>query len=148
MVGVFLALLLAAAVDFGRVFYTGVIVVNMAGEGAAYAALYPGRDYNNGTCSWSGSGTSLSLSIQERVRKVAREHGLIVDAQDQNGATITVTPADCRSRCPGDGASVTVSVTYKMDDLFFPKLLGMNSVSITRSATQVIQYTPPNVNCS
>ena len=40
LVGVFLALLLAAAVDLGRVFYTGVIVVNMAGEGAAYAALY------------------------------------------------------------------------------------------------------------
>src|SRR5678815_4299506 len=47
LIGLFPLLLLAAAVDFGRAYYTAVIVTNMAGEGAAYAALYPDQDYSD-----------------------------------------------------------------------------------------------------
>src|SRR4051812_49367892 len=41
-----LVLLLAAAVDFGRAFYTYVVVQNMAGEAATFLAGQPDNDYN------------------------------------------------------------------------------------------------------
>src|SRR5690348_3032557 len=54
LMGTLLGMLLAGAVDLGRAYYTAVVVTNMAGEGAAYAAIYPGNDLTyptHGTCS-------------------------------------------------------------------------------------------------
>jgi hypothetical protein len=138
LAGLLLALMLAGAVDFGRAYYTSIIVENMAGEGAAYAALYPGREYRNNDCSIET--VTDEISIQERVRRVAREHGLVIDREDQNSALITISPANCWQRCAGTEISVTV--TYRLNDLFLPRLLGINSIAITKSASQTILNSP------
>src|SRR4051812_30313177 len=65
--GVVLAMLLAAAIDMGRAFYTSVVVTNMAGEGARYAASNPDLDANYpgaGSCSQFGAVTNNN--IQDR----------------------------------------------------------------------------------
>src|SRR6476660_9764989 len=46
LMGLILGMLLASAVDMGRAYYTAVVVTNMAGEGASYAALNPEKDIN------------------------------------------------------------------------------------------------------
>lgn len=142
LAGLLLLLLLAAAVDFGRAFYTAIIVSNMAGEGAAYASIYPYRDADpaNGTCEQ----TEAYNTIQSRARTVAQEHGLVVEQQDRESAQIYVyadggsvdSATSCTSRCAG--RTITVKVVYKLDDLLLPSFVGMNSITITKSASQVI----------
>lgn len=138
LMGLFLGLLLAAAVDFGRAYYTAVVIENMAGEGAAYAAMYPERELGDRTCSimpWSDS-----QSIQERVRKLAKDRGLVIEAEDQASANIQVTVGNnikaCSKRCQGE--AITVQIKYNLNDLFLPGLLGFKEIPITQSATQLI----------
>ena len=149
ILGLFPLLLLAAAVDFGRAYYTAVIVTSMAGEGAAYAALYPDQDLADQSCSLLP--VSASKSIQERARRVAKDHGLVIKRADQDAATIQITTlgygANCRYRCAG--RTVTVRVTYTLNDLFLPALIGFHSIPISRSATQFIERNPQQAgSCS
>ena len=137
LMGLLLGMLLAAAVDLGRAYYTSVIVANMAGEGAAYAALNPDRDLNYhfaGTCSQFT--VQQFQNIQDRAKKVANDRGLIISDSrasvqilDNNG-----NPSLCSTRTAG--SAITVKVTYTINDLFLPGLLGMNSITINKSATQ------------
>jgi hypothetical protein len=111
----------------------------MAGEGAAYAAWYPDRDINYptpGTCSQIT--TYDAKTIQERARLVALEHGMAIQPSH---ATISIQNTDgttslCTARCAG--TTLRVKVTYAMTDLFLPNLLGMRSITISRSATQLV----------
>ncbi len=149
LMGLFLGMLLAAAVDFGRAYYTAVVIENMAGEGAAYAAKYPERDLVDSTCSLDSF--SASASIQERVRKLAKDRGLVIEAGDQASANIQVTVGnnitDCRKRCQGE--AITVKVKYTLNDLFLPGLLGFKEIPITQSATQLIlRDVQKNRDCS
>lgn len=138
MMGIVLLMLLAAAIDFGRAFYTAVVVSNMAAEGAAYAALHPDMEFQNNNCSYRT--VTNNISIQERARMVARERGLVIDRQDQQATTISITPQNCRQRCAGD--AITVRVTYPLNDLFLPGILGMREIPISRSASQTIMRDP------
>ncbi|MDQ5825971.1 MAG: pilus assembly protein [Chloroflexota bacterium] len=153
LMGLFLGMLLAAAVDFGRAYYTSIIVTNMAGEGAAYASIYPDRDkdpYNpsNEQCIL-GKAVQTHQSIQERARRVAVEHGLVVEEQDQDNARIEVFTegydGTCALRCPG--RTITVRITYTLDDLFLPNMLGIRQIPITKSASQVITGKPFYGSC-
>lgn len=153
LMGLFLGLLLAGAVDFGRAFYTSIIVTNMAGEGAAYASIYPDRDKDpdnpaNEQCILTKT-VPLNQSIQERARRVAKEHGLVVEKQDQNQARIEVFTegygGTCAARCPG--RTITVRITYTVDDLFLPNMLGLRQIPITKSASQVITGKPYYGSC-
>lgn len=139
LLSLILAALLAGAVDLGRAFYTATVVTNMAGEGAAYAALYPYQDTSDQTCSIFQP-VAVSKSIQERARRVAKDHGLTIEKNDQDLANITITTngygSSCSVRCAG--RTVTVQVTYTLDDLFLPAFLGMRNIRITKSASQVI----------
>jgi len=142
LLGLFPAMLLAAAVDFGRAYYTAVIVTNMAGEGAAYAALYPDQDLNDQACSLLP--VQVARSIQERARRVAKDHGLVIKKEDQDAAAIQITTSgfgsNCRNRCTG--RTITVRVTYTLNDLFLPGLIGFRSIPITKSASQLIERNP------
>ena len=153
LMGLFLGMLLAAAVDFGRAYYTSIIVTNMAGEGAAYASIYPDRDKDpdnpaNEQCIL-GKSVATHQSIQERARRVAKEHGLVVEKQDQNQARIEVYTegydGTCAARCPG--RTITVRITYTLDDLFLPNMLGIKQIPITKSASQVITGNPYYSTC-
>src|SRR4051812_28778639 len=99
LMGTLLGMLLAGAVDLGRAYYTAVVVTNMAGEGASYAAINPDNDLaypTYGTCSQLD--VIAPQDIQDRARLVARERGLVISPTN---ATITVTP-DCSVRCTGN----------------------------------------------
>src|SRR5690242_12928500 len=90
LMGTLLGMLLAGAVDLGRAYYTAVVVTNMAGEGAAYAAIYPGNDLtypSAGSCSQFD--VTAPQDIQDRAKTVAKERGLVISPTN---ATITVTP--------------------------------------------------------
>lgn len=154
LMGLFLGMLLAAAVDFGRAYYTSIIVTNMAGEGAAYASIYPDRDKDpdsptNEQCILTKT-VETHQSIQERARRVAKEHGLVIEKQDQNQARIEVFTegydGTCAARCPG--RTITVRITYTLDDLFLPNMIGFKQIPITKSASQVITGTPYYNSCS
>jgi hypothetical protein len=131
--GLILGMLLAAAIDFGRAYYTALIVENMAGEGAAYAAKWPMNDIVSQTC--SGAGVLPNQNIQDRARRVAADRGLIIRQPGQ--ADIAVDPPLCSNRCPG--LPIKVTVTYRINDLFLPSLLGMRNITIKKSATQWIE---------
>ena len=140
LVSLILGMVLAAAIDFGRAFYTATVVTNMAGEGAAYAAIYPDRDAEPGQQYCSIFTVEQRVSIQERARRVAKDRGLSIERGDQDLAQIAVTTdghgASCSDRCPG--RTITVRITYNLDDLFLPGFLGFDSIPITRQASQMI----------
>ncbi len=140
LMGLFLALLLAAAVDFGRAYYTAVVVTQMAGEGAAYAAVNPDKDLTMpnpypSPQSCSQVAVTANANIQDRARRVAQERGLVI--RQPLASMVTVQPAGCTSRCVG--RPITVTVTYQVDDLFLPNLVGMNRITIRKSASQLMQ---------
>src|ERR1041385_5856144 len=84
-VGLFLALLLAGAVDLGRAYYTAVIVANMAGEGASYGAIHPDEDINRPTAAdCSEFSVADDQNIQDRARDEARSRGLVVSNPGQS----------------------------------------------------------------
>lgn len=130
LMGTLLGMFLAGAVDLGRAYYTAVVVTSMAGEGASYAAISPDKDLYQPECS------QLSIvapqDIQDRAKLVAKERGLIISPTN---ATIRVTP-DCHLRCAGN--TITVNVSYQMTDLLIPGLLGLSSITINKSASQLI----------
>jgi hypothetical protein len=146
VLGVFLALLLAAAVDFGRAYFTATVVENMAGEGAAYAAKFPSNDVASPSCAGS---VLPSNNIQDRARQVATDRGMVIHRPSQADVRVEVlgyqNPTDCRLRCAG--TAIKVTVTYHINDLFLPGLLGMRSITIRKSATQMIIDNGPGTNC-
>lgn len=148
LLGVLLGMLLAGAVDLGRAYYTAVIVTNMAGEGAAYASLFPDKDQNFPNPP-SGSACSqftvpVNDYIQSRVKRVAIDRGLVVDTS--RVTSIVVSPTTCSNRCAGN--NITVRVTYVINDLFLPGLLGMRNIRITKSSSQRIAVNAYNAGCS
>ena len=132
LASVMLALLLAAAIDLGRAFYTSVVVTNMAGEGALFASLYPDQDANfpaAGACSQLS--VEANKNIQNRARQIATDRGLVIKQPTQ--ANIRIQPSSCVLRC--DGLPITVTVSYRLDDLFLPGLIGTNVITITKSSS-------------
>ena len=142
LLGLFLGMLLAAAVDLGRAYFTAVVVTNMAGEGAAYASLNPEKDLNAVGTNCTMFPVLPNKNIQDRARRVATERGLIIREPSQ--ADIAITPA-CTSRCVG--TPITVKVTYRLNDLFLPALLGINSITISKSASQLIMEDVEGASC-
>ena len=148
LLGVLLGMLLAAAVDLGRAYYTAVVVTNMAGEGASYAALNPDKDSTYPQPPAVNSCAQFPIAnsndyVQARVRQVANDRGLVI--HQPSDADITVTPA-CSTRCVG--TAITVKVTYRITDLFIPNLLGMRSITISKSASQLITRNAYSGSCN
>jgi Flp pilus assembly protein TadG len=151
LLGLLLAMLLAGAVDLGRAYYTSVVVTNMAGEGAAYASIYPDLDTNYPQSQQCSQYTlEPNNSIQYRARKVANDRGLVI-SDSTTRITVSILGADgnplpCSNRCTG--TAITVKVTYTINDLFLPGLLGMNNITISKSATQYITRNAWAATCS
>ena len=146
LLGVFLALLLAAAVDLGRAYFTATVVENMAGEGASYAAKFPANDVVSPSC----AGAVLpNNNIQDRARQVAIDRGMVIHRPSQADVRVEVlgypNPTDCHLRCAG--TAIKVTVTYYIDDLFLPGILGMSNITIRKSATQMILDNGTGATC-
>jgi Flp pilus assembly protein TadG len=145
LMGTLLAVLLAGTVDLGRAYYTSVVVANMAGEGAAYAAIHPDFDANYpaaGSCSRYSIAADSVDTIQSRARRVAINRGLVIRNPSQSDITIlngAGRASTCSTRC--SGSTVTVKVTYRITDLFLPGMLGINHITITKSSSQRLMKT-------
>jgi Flp pilus assembly protein TadG len=121
---IILLMMLAATVDIGRAFYTWIVVHNMAGEGAEYLAYNPTND-----CTLNCS--SFDDTYQGRARNVAsRMTGGALDQAKINTVTLE-SPISAANRCPT--VPFTVTVNYKMDDLFLPGILGVPYLNIGAS---------------
>ena len=153
LLSLLLALLLAGALDFGRAYYTAVVVSNMAAEGAAYASLNPDYDLNFPTAeTCSRLGVETYKNIQDRVRLVAKERGLVIKREDRDSVVTVIStpgysdPTSCVNRC--FGRNISVKVTYSLSDLFLPRLVGISSIAISETATQQLQRDAFGASCS
>jgi len=134
---IILLLFLAAATDFGRAYFTYIVVQQMAGEGAQYLSTAPDAD------KYLNPGLPATMTFQERARNVAvRALASIVDpanvslptAGNPGDVTTNVTRPN---RCAG--TQFTVSVSYHINDLFFPGLLGVRSLTLSATAASTFQ---------
>jgi len=123
LAGMLLFMLLAAAVDLGRAYYTYIVVENMAGEGAAYLSQNPDND-----CRPSGCSGNINNTFQGRARNVAVSAGRVINPTHIVPATAVRVNIAQNQRCAG--RQFQVSVGYDMDDLFFPALLGVRKLTI------------------
>jgi Flp pilus assembly protein TadG len=115
-----LLLLVLGAMDFGRMFYTKIVLTNAAREGANYLSYFP-EDANNG---------------------YAATYAAIID--EANSSTVQVTVADVSfSGCCTRGTPVEVTVSRTVDLIFDGVLqtfglLG-GPVEITSSVRMMVQ---------
>ncbi len=135
---ILIVLLLAGAVDFGRVFYTYVVVLNMAGEAATILAFYPDYDVTETEADGRPHGVPDSATFQRRAEQVAaRSLGLVINSND----TSNISDSDVRVLSPlGNdvdptyrlqGCPFNIEVDYHVRDLFFPALLGFNQLTVS-----------------
>ena len=136
---ILIVLLLAGAVDFGRAFYTYVVVLNMAGEAATILAFYPDNDINQDDS--TGRFTPDNATFQRRAEQVAaRSLGLVINSND----TTNISDADVQALSPSgadmnwvrrkQGCAFNIQVSYRLNDLFFPALLGFQRLTIGGSS--------------
>lgn len=153
-----LAVLLATVVDLGRAHYTAVVVANMAGEGAAFAALYPDQEEvwtdSRGVVHDRADDCSLlpvptGRSIRSRVRSLAKQHNMAFEGWNDEGTSASSIADSIEIYVDGDptktsctdrriGHVITIRVSYKINDLFMPGIAGMRNITIVQSATQRI----------
>jgi len=115
-----LLFLILGVMDFGRMFYTKMVLTNAAREGANYLAYYP-EDANNGYAD-----TLAAIN------------------DETNSSTVQVGPADVTfTGCCTRGEPVEVTVTKTVDLIFdgalrFFGLLG-GPVELSGTVTMVVQ---------
>ena len=115
-----LLLLILGALDFGRMFYTKIVLTNAAREGANYIAYFP-EDANNG---FAGTYTAI--------------------INEANSSTVQVTAADVTfSGCCTRGTPVEVTITREVDLIFDGVLQAFGllggPVEITSSVRMMVQ---------
>ncbi|MDY6867183.1 MAG: TadE/TadG family type IV pilus assembly protein [Chloroflexota bacterium] len=115
-----LLVLVIGALEFGRLFYTKIVITNAAREGAYYLATHP-TDYNAGT----GYAPNTVLAAQAE----AMNSGV-------DSITVTVTPINC---CTLGSYSVEVTVETSVQDLLILGLFGTpGSLSVVNNGSYPI----------
>ncbi len=117
-----LLLLVAGALDLGRVFFASVTVTNAAREGAMQAAKTP----------------TDTAAIRTRAQFEAQNSGVTIAPAD-------VTASCSLSGCPRQaGSTVTVSVTgtFSLITPLLAPLFGGQSIPFSSSATAQVEYLP------
>jgi len=106
-----LLVLIIGAVEFGRLFYTKIVITNAAREGAYYLATHP-SDYDGAT------GTAPNTVIAAQLE--ANNSGI-------SDIAVSITPKNC---CEIGQYSIIVTVDTEVQDLLILGFLG-NVFSIT-----------------
>lgn len=101
----FLLVLIVGALEFGRLFFTQIVITNAAREGAYYLATHS-SDYDSGT----GNAPNTTLAAEME----ANNSGV-------SDITVSVTPNNC---CTLGLYSVEVTVETDVDDLTILGFLG------------------------
>ncbi|MCB2202565.1 pilus assembly protein [bacterium] len=107
-----LLVLVVGALEFGRLFYTKIVITNAAREGAYYLATHP-SDYNAGT----GNAPNTVLAAQAE----ALNSGV-------DNITVTISAINC---CTPGSYSVEVTVETNVHNLLILGLFGTpGSISV------------------
>jgi Flp pilus assembly protein TadG len=121
-----LLLLVIAAMDFGRMYYTKMVLTDAAREGASY---YATSVVCKTSCTWSDCSTGLKA--------------VVVEAGASSGVQVVNTEITLPSVCGTSGSSgsvnVTKSVTFMLQS--FLKKIGLvtGPLSLSSTVTMVVQ---------
>ena len=107
-----LLVLITGALEFGRIFYTKIVISNAAREGAYYLSTNP-SDYN--------SGTGEAPNTVHVAEAEANNSGI-------SDITVSITPKNC---CTPGEYSIEITVEAKVEDLLILGFLGNNSLTAT-----------------
>ena len=126
-------ILLAGALDLGRVFYANISLDGAAREGALQAARTPDSFIDAADCDQDGNLVVCRVQMETR------------------GSMTEVSPGDIElacsvSGCPAQaGSTVTVTVrgTFRLLTPLLAAVFGGTDLPITSSATAQIEYLPP-----
>jgi Flp pilus assembly protein TadG len=121
-----LLLLIIAAMDFGRMYYTKIVLTDAAREGASY---YATSAVCKTSCTWSDCSTGLKA--------------VVVEAGASSGVQVVNSEITLPTTCgtPGSSGSVNVtkSVTFMLQS--FLKKVGLvnGALSLSSTVTMVVQ---------
>jgi Flp pilus assembly protein TadG len=125
LVSIVLLLLLAGAVDVGRMFYHYIAVTNAAREGARTASRLPCDP------ALAASRNAVRDAIVASAVNEAAAVGTVVLA-----ANVTITPDPVATGCAAGGTPIQVTVAFDFVNIF-STLLGSAGVRLSNQATMV-----------
>jgi hypothetical protein len=122
---VLLLLLLSGLLDLGRVYFTFVALEDAAGEAALYLSLNP-------QCVHATDGVACADPNNADYR-----------ARNSGGHEVDWTKANINFEIPefygvGEPVKVTVDYSYALLTPIIPRIVGLNPIKITTSASQII----------
>jgi Flp pilus assembly protein TadG len=121
-----LLLLIIGAVDFGRMFYTKMVITNAAREGASF---YTTNVVCKTTCTFSACSAGLKA--------------VVVEAGASSGVTVVNNEITLPTACGNPGASSSVKVTKSVTFIFggFLTAIGLinGPLSLSSTVTMVVQ---------
>lgn len=136
-----LLLLLLAALDLGRVYYSQITVANSAREGAFEAGYHPTQFNSGAACS---TATKTSNSIMCAITKEALNSDVAIAPSD---VTVSCSPSCARGASPANRVTVTVSGHFSFLTPLLSAFFGGSNVTLTSAATaDIVNVPPPNGN--
>ena len=121
---VVLLLVLCGLLDLGRVYFTFVALEDGAGEAALYLSLHP-------NCIHEGDAPECT-TMNNALYRVKNSGGFEVDWNKAN-FTFSVPAASV-----GEPVKVTVDYSYPLLTPIIPRIVGLNPIKLTASASQII----------
>jgi TadE-like protein len=122
---VMLLLIVSGLLDVGRLYFTFVALEDAAGEGALYLSLNP-------QCVHATDGTECANPNNADYR-----------VRNSGGQEVDWSNADIKFDIPepygvGEPVKVTVSYSYRLFTPIIPKITGLNPITISANASQII----------
>ncbi len=120
-----LLLLLSGLLDLGRVYFVYVALEDGAGEGALYLSINPEcRDINDGVACTAPNNADFRARNAGGLAVDWTTADIIVDRTDPYGV--------------GDPVKVTIEYPFKLLTPIIPRLLGVEEITLTVEASQII----------
>jgi Flp pilus assembly protein TadG len=121
-----LLILILGAMDFGRLYYTKIVITNAAREGASYYAT-------NQVCKTSCTYSACSAGLKT----------VAVEAGASSGVTVVASEITLPGVCAASGSSSSVTVTKSVTLMFagFLQAVGLvnSPLSLSSTVTMVVQ---------
>lgn len=138
-----LVLILAATIDFSRVFYFAMALTDAARAGAQYGAANVGNSANTATMETTATAATSVSGITANASRICRCATDSGSFSDTSGTVNDCTTAEATA-CPSGGhrvMMVTVTTTKTFTTIFTSILPSVaNSITLTRTST--LRVTP------
>ena len=132
-----LVLILAATIDFSRVFHIAMALTDAARAGAQYGAANTANSVNTATMQTTATGATSVSGISANAARICRCATDTGTFSDTSGTVNDCTTAEATA-CPGGHRvmMVTVTTTKTFSTIFTSVLPGAaSSITLTRTAT-------------